>query len=109
MAVKLDKIKALQQNNNDNVMNDVSLLASVELMNEIGHKNSSSFRLSPAAKRMLILKRLDTCKSDRDFALLMRLLNDIDIAEDKRNGNLPDKELTFTWASASDAEVVKDS
>ena len=109
MAIKLDKIKALQQNNCDNVKNDVSLLASCELMNEIGHKNSSSFRLSPAAKRMLILKRLDTCKSDRDFALLMRLLNDIDAAEDKSHGGLSDKEITLTWAAASDAEVVKDS
>lgn len=109
MAIKLDKIKALQQNNCDNAMNDVSLLASCEVINHIASQHPASYRLSAGAKRMLILKRLDTCKSDRDFALLMRLLNDIDAAEDKSHGGLSGKEITLTWASASDTEVVKDS
>ena len=57
---------------------------------------------------MLILKRLDNCKSDRDFALLMRLLNDIDKADTDNNSN--DKNVTFTWAtSAEDIDTKKDT
>lgn len=49
---------------------------------------------------MLILKRLDNCKSDRDFALLMRLLNDIDKAD--TDNNTDDKGVIFTWATSTD-------
>ena len=56
---------------------------------------------------MLILKRLDKC-NDKDFALLMRLLNDIDKSDTDNNSD--DKSVTFTWAtSAEDIDTKKDT
>ena len=56
---------------------------------------------------MLILKRLDSCNNNRDFALLMRLLNDIDKADTDNNSD--DKNVTFTWAtSVEDSDTKKD-
>ena len=99
MNINVDKINQLQKNDNQNYNDDVSLLASCEVVNHIAAKHRSSYRLSPGAKRMLILKRLDKC-NDKDFALLMRLLNEIDKLDDSNNTN--DKNVTFTWAVSSD-------
>ena len=99
MQVNASKIKSIQRNNVDNNKDDVSLLASCEVINHIASQHPAAYRLSAGAKRMLILKRLDTCKSDRDFALLMRLLNDIDKVDDELNSG--DKDVIFTWASDS--------
>lgn len=99
MQVNVSKIKSIQRNNVDKDKDDVSLLASCEVINHIASQHPASYRLSAGAKRMLILKRLDTCKSDRDFALLMRLLNDIDKVDDELNSG--DKDVIFTWASGS--------
>ena len=100
MNINVDKINQLQKNDNQNFNDDVSLLASCEVVNHIAAKHRSSYRLSPGAKRMLILKRLDSCTNNRDFALLMRLLNEIDKADD--NNNPTDNNVTFTWAVSSD-------
>ena len=99
MNINVDKINQLQKNDNQNYNDDVSLLASCEVVNHIAAKHRSSYRLSAGAKRMLILKRLDKC-NDKDFALLMRLLNDIDKADTDNNND--DKNVTFTWAVSSD-------
>lgn len=99
MNINVDKINQLQKNDNQNYNDDVSLLASCEVVNHIAAKHRSAYRLSPGAKRMLILKRLDKC-NDKDFALLMRLLNEIDKADD--NNNPTDNNVTFTWAVSSD-------
>ena len=99
MNINVDKINQLQKNDNQNFNDDVSLLASCEVVNHIAAKHRSSYRLSAGAKRMLILKRLDKC-NDKDFALLMRLLNEIDKLDDSNNTD--DKNVTFTWAASSD-------
>ena len=99
MNINVDKINQLQKNDNQNYNDDVSLLASCEVVNHIAAKHRSSYRLSAGAKRMLILKRLDKC-NDKDFALLMRLLNEIDKLDDSNNTD--DKNVTFTWAASSD-------
>ena len=99
MNINVDKINQLQKNDNQNFNDDVSLLASCEVVNHIAAKHRSSYRLSAGAKRMLILKRLDKC-NDKDFALLMRLLNEIDKLDDSNNTD--DKNVTFTWAVSSD-------
>ena len=99
MNINVDKINQLQKNDNQNYNDDVSLLASCEVVNHIAAKHRSSYRLSAGAKRMLILKRLDKC-NDKDFALLMRLLNEIDKLDDSNNTD--DKNVTFTWAVSSD-------
>ena len=99
MNINVDKINQLQKNDNQNYNDDVSLLASCEVVNHIAAKHRSSYRLSPGAKRMLILKRLDKC-NDKDFALLMRLLNEIDKLDDSNNTD--NKNVTFTWAVSSD-------
>ena len=99
MNINVDKINQLQKNDNQNYNDDVSLLASCEVVNHIAAKHRSAYRLSAGAKRMLILKRLDKC-NDKDFALLMRLLNEIDKLDDSNNTN--DKNVTFTWAVSSD-------
>lgn len=99
MNINVDKINQLQKNDNQNFNDDVSLLASCEVVNHIAAKHRSSYRLSAGAKRMLILKRLDKC-NDKDFALLMRLLNEIDKQDDSNNTD--DKNVTFTWAVSSD-------
>ena len=99
MNINVDKINQLQKNDNQNYNDDVSLLASCEVVNHIAAKHRSSYRLSAGAKRMLILKRLDKC-NDKDFALLMRLLNEIDKQDDSNNTD--DKNVTFTWAVSSD-------
>ena len=100
MNINVDKINQLQKNDNQNFNDDVSLLASCEVVNHIAAKHRSAYRLSAGAKRMLILKRLDSCTNNRDFALLMRLLNDIDKADDSSNPT--DNNVTFTWAVSSD-------
>ena len=99
MNINVDKINQLQKNDNQNYNDDVSLLASCEVVNHIAAKHRSAYRLSPGAKRMLILKRLDKC-NDKDFALLMRLLNEIDKQDDSSNPT--DNNVTFTWAVSSD-------
>lgn len=99
MNINVDKINQLQKNDNQNFNDDVSLLASCEVVNHIAAKHRSSYRLSAGAKRMLILKRLDKC-NDKDFALLMRLLNEIDKLDDSNNTD--EKNVTFSWASSSD-------
>ena len=99
MNINVDKINQLQKNDNQNYNDDVSLLASCEVVNHIAAKHRSAYRLSAGAKRMLILKRLDKC-NDKDFALLMRLLNEIDKLDDSNNTD--DKNVTFTWAVSSD-------
>ena len=99
MNINVDKINQLQKNDNQNFNDDVSLLASCEVVNHIAAKHRSAYRLSAGAKRMLILKRLDKC-NDKDFALLMRLLNDIDKSDTDNNND--DKNVTFTWAVSSD-------
>ena len=100
MQVNLKRIQAIQKSDEQSNKDDLSLLASCEVINHIAGKHSSSYRLTAGAKRMLILKRLDNCKSDRDFALLMRLLNDIDKAD--TDNNTDDKGVIFTWATSSD-------
>ena len=106
MNINVDKINQLQKNDNQNFNDDVSLLASCEVVNHIAAKHRSSYRLSAGAKRMLILKRLDKC-NDKDFALLMRLLNEIDKLDDSNNTD--DKNVTFTWAtSVEDSDTKKD-
>ena len=100
MQVSLKRIQAIQKSDEQSNKDDLSLLASCEVINHIAGKHSSSYRLTAGAKRMLILKRLDNCKSDRDFALLMRLLNDIDKADTDNNSD--DKNVTFTWATSTD-------
>ena len=108
MNINVDKINQLQKNDNQNYNEDVSLLASCEVVNHIAAKHRSSYRLSAGAKRMLILKRLDSCTNNRDFALLMRLLNDIDKSDTDNNSD--DKNVTFTWAtSAEDIDTKKDT
>ena len=106
MNINVDKINQLQKNDNQNYNDDVSLLASCEVVNHIAAKHRSSYRLSAGAKRMLILKRLDKC-NDKDFVLLMRLLNDIDKSDTDNNSD--DKNVTFTWAtSVEDSDTKKD-
>ena len=107
MNINVDKINQLQKNDNQNFNDGVSLLASCEVVNHIAAKHRSSYRLSAGAKRMLILKRLDSCTNNRDFALLMRLLNDIDKSDTDNNSD--DKNVTFTWAtSVEDSDTKKD-
>ena len=109
MNVKLDKIKKIQQNNGLTLKSDVCIYNNVGVLNNLASENLDQFRLSPGAKRMLILKRLDTCVSDKDFVSLMRLLNEIDTEEDKRTGGIRDNNLTVAWSDSSDAEVVNDN
>ena len=105
----LDKVKTIQQNNNLTLKSDVTVYNNVGMLNNLASENLDQFRLTPGAKRMLILKRLDTCVSDKDFVSLMRLLNEIDAEEDKRNGGIRDNNLTVAWSDSSDAEVVNDN
>ena len=105
----LDKVKTIQQNNGLTLKSDVTVSNNVGMLNNLASENLDQFRLSPGAKRMLILKRLDTCVSDKDFVSLMRLLNEIDAEEDKRNGGIRDNNLTVAWSDSSDAEVVNDN
>lgn len=109
MTVKLNKIKEIQKNNNLTLKSDVCVYNNVGMLNNLASENLDQFRLSPGAKRMLILKRLDTCQSDKDFVSLMRLLNEIDAEEDKRNGGIRDNNLTVAWSDSSDAEVISDN
>ena len=109
MNVKLDKIKKIQQNNGLTLKSDVCVYNNVGVINNLASENLDQFRLTPGAKRMLILKRLDTCVSDKDFVSLMRLLNEIDAEEDKRTGGIRDNNLTVAWSDSSDAEVVNDN
>lgn len=109
MNVKLDKIKKIQQNNNLTLKSDVCIYNNVGVLNNLASENLDQFRLTPGAKRMLILKRLDTCVSDKDFVSLMRLLNEIDAEEDKRTGGIRDNNLTVAWSDSSDADIVQDS
>lgn len=109
MNVKLSKIKEIQKNNNLTLKSDVTVYNNVGMLNNLATENLDQFRLSPGAKRMLILKRLDTCVSDKDFVSLMRLLNEIDAEEDKRTGGIRDNNLTVAWSDSSDAEVVNDN
>lgn len=109
MNVKLDKIKKIQQNNGLTLKSDVTVYNNVGVLNNLASENLDQFRLTPGAKRMLILKRLDTCVSDKDFVSLMRLLNEIDAEEDKRNGGIRDNNLTVAWSDSSDADIVQDS
>lgn len=109
MNVKLDKIKKIQQNNGLTLKSDVCIYNNVGVLNNLASENLDQFRLSPGAKRMLILKRLDTCVSDKDFVSLMRLLNEIDAEEDKSTGGIRDNNLTVAWSDSSDAEVVNDN
>ena len=105
-----NRVKAIQQKNDMQPKSDITLLNSVEIMNEISLKNPSSFRLSFAAKRMLILQMLDKTDNVKDRVLLIKTLNEIDALEDKSNGGVRDRDITFTWAStATDADVIKDS
>ena len=109
MTVKLDKIKKIQQNNGLTLKSDVTVYNNVGMLNDLASENLDQFRLTPGAKRMLILKRLDTCVSDKDFVSLMRLLNEIDAEEDKRTGGIRDNNLTVAWSDSSDAEVISDN
>lgn len=109
MTVKLNKIKEIQENNNLTLKSDVCIYNNVGMLNNLASENLDQFRLTPGAKRMLILKRLDTCVSDKDFVSLMRLLNEIDAEEDKRNGGIKDNNLTVAWSDSSDADIVQDS
>lgn len=109
MNVKLSKIKEIQKNNNLTLKSDVTVYNNVGMLNNLASENLDQFRLTPGAKRMLILKRLDTCLSDKDFVSLMRLLNEIDAEEDKRNGGIRDNNLTVAWSDSSDAEVISDN
>lgn len=109
MNVKLDKIKKIQQNNGLTLKSDVAVYNNVGMLNNLASENLDQFRLTPGAKRMLILKRLDTCVSDKDFVSLMRLLNEIDAEEDKSTGGIRDNNLTVAWSDSSDADIVQDS
>ena len=105
----LDKVKTIQQNNGLTLKSDVAVYNNVGVINNLASENLDQFRLTPGAKRMLILKRLDTCASDKDFVSLMRLLNEIDAEEDKRTGGIRDNNLTVVWSDSSDADIVQDS
>lgn len=109
MNVKLNKIKEIQKNNSLSLKSDIAVYNNVGMLNNLASENLDQFRLTPGAKRMLILKRLDTCVSDKDFVSLMRLLNEIDAEEDKRTGGIRDNNLTVAWSDSSDAEVISDN
>ena len=100
-ATKDSKRKDLQTTTSETL----SSSATIEVLNILGSKRADSYRLSPAAKRLLVIRKLKEDMSARDLALLIRVLNEIDAAEDKANGGVSGT-MSFGWidSSASDVE-----
>lgn len=106
----VNKIKAINNNNglDDNNKSLLTLANQVEVLNKLAENSSTNaFRLSIALKRRLILQRIDNCQSNKDFVMLMRLLDEIDKAEDKSQGAFKDQHNSFGWTDSTiDAETT---
>ena len=109
MKVNVKELDRTTRENNNGYNYALKYVNDAEGLNELAKHHPSCYRLSPGAKRLIILNALDKATTAKDIALLVRTLNEIDIQEDKENGGLRDNRITLTWAAASDADVVKDS
>lgn len=109
MKVNVKELDRTTRENNNSYNYALKYVNDAEGLNELAKHHPSCYRLSPGAKRLIILNALDKATTAKDIALLVRTLNEIDIQEDKENGGLRDNRITLTWAAASDADVVKDS
>ena len=108
MKSKLASIKNATVNlnsNTDNIANQLQDYNAIEVVNVIANRRSDGYRLTPAAKRLLIMRKFQDELSSRDTALLIRVLNEIDAVEDKQNGGVSGT-MSFSWTdtTAKDAD-----
>lgn len=104
---KLDRIKGYSniERLEDKQSDDLKCVSSIDVVNIIANRRSDGYRLSPAAKRLLIMRKFQDDLSARDTALLIRVLNEIDALEDKQNGGVTGT-MSFGWldTTAKDAD-----
>ena len=109
MKSKLASIKNATVNlnsNTDNIANQLQDYNAIEVVNVIANRRSDGYRLTPAAKRLLIMRKFQDELSARDTALLIRVLNEIDAAEDKQNGGVSGT-MSFSWTDTTAKDVDK--
>ena len=113
MSKKFLENNKSERMNNDKVNTTSQSLSSsniVNVLNIVASKRSDSYRLTSGAKRLLIMRQLQKDLSPRDLALLIRVLNEIDAAEDKANGGVTGT-MSFGWieSQASDVEDAEET